>query len=68
MHAITFFVAIVGAGRQSKSTHTTHIDTADDITGHLGVQSTEDTPVASAGDQRARGQRGHRSFRIGGRT
>ena len=41
MHAITFFIAIVGAGRQSKSTHTTHIDTTttgDEITGRLGVR------------------------------
>ena len=36
---------IVGAGRQSKPTHTTHIDAADAITGP-GVQFTEDTPVA----------------------
>ena len=45
MHAITSLIAIVGAGRQSKSTH---IDTADAITGLLGVQLTEDTPVAQS--------------------
>ena len=48
MHTITSLIATVGAGRQSKSTHTIHIDTADEITGRLGVQSTEDTPVAQS--------------------
>ena len=43
MHTITSLIATFGAGRQSRSTH---IDTADVITGHLGVQSTEDMPVA----------------------
>ena len=48
MHTITSFIAIVGAGRQSKPTHTTHIDTADAITGLPGVQSPKDImmPVA----------------------
>ena len=49
MHtAITSFIAIVGAGRQSKSTHTTHIDTADAITGLPAAQRPEDImlPVA----------------------
>ena len=47
MYAITSLIAIFGAGRQSKPTHTTHIDTADVITG-LGTQFTEDTPVAQS--------------------
>jgi hypothetical protein len=48
MHAITSLIAIFGAGRQSKSTHTTHIDTADAITGLPGVGCPEDImmPVA----------------------
>jgi hypothetical protein len=48
MHAITSLIAIFGAGRQSKPTHTTHIDTADAITGLPGVRSPEDImmPVA----------------------
>ena len=48
MHTITSFIATFGAGRQSKPTHTTHIDTADAITGLPGVQSPEDImmPVA----------------------
>ena len=48
MHAITSLVAIFGAGRQSKSTHTTHIDTTDAIIGLPGVECPEDImmPVA----------------------
>jgi hypothetical protein len=48
MHAITSLIAIFGAGRQSKPTHTTHIDNADAITGLPGVRSPEDImmPVA----------------------
>ena len=48
LHAITSLIAIFGAGRQSKSTHTTHIDTTDAITGLPGVRCPEDTtmPVA----------------------
>jgi hypothetical protein len=48
MHAVTSLIAIFGAGRQSKPTHTTHIDTADAITGLPGVRSPEDImmPVA----------------------
>ena len=37
--------AHVGAGRQSKAIHTTHIDPADVITGLLDVQFAEDIPV-----------------------
>ena len=52
MHTtITSFIAIVGAGRQSKSihtTHTTHIDFADALTGLLDVQFAEDMPVAQS--------------------
>ena len=47
MHAITSLIATVGADRQSKPTHTTHIDIADAITG-LSVQFTEDTLVAQS--------------------
>ena len=49
MHAtITSFIAIVGAGRQSKSTHTTHIDFADALIGLPDVQFAEDIPVAQS--------------------
>ena len=52
MHTtITSFIAIVGAGRQSKSihtTHTTHIDFADALTGLPDVQFVEDIPVAQS--------------------
>jgi hypothetical protein len=47
MHTITSFIAIIGAGRQSKATHTTHIDPANAITGLLDVQA-EDMPVAQS--------------------
>jgi hypothetical protein len=51
MHTtITSFIAIVGAGRQSKSihtTHTTHIDLADALTGLPDVFA-EDIPVAQS--------------------
>jgi hypothetical protein len=47
MHAITSLIAIFGAGRQSKSTHTTRINTADAVTGPF-VQFTKDTPVAQS--------------------
>jgi hypothetical protein len=48
MHAIISLITIFGAGRQTKPTHTTHIDTADAITGLPGVRSPEDImmPVA----------------------
>ena len=48
MHAITSLIAIFGAGRQSKPTHTTHIDTADAITGLPGVRSPEDIMIPVA--------------------
>ena len=48
MHTITSFIAIAGAGRQSKPIHTTHIDSADAITGLLDVQFAEDMPVAQS--------------------
>ena len=48
MHAITSLIAIFGAGRQSKPTHTTHIDTADAITGLPGVRSPEDIMMPAA--------------------
>ena len=49
MHTtITSFIAIIGAGRQSKSVHTTHIDFADALKGLPDVQFTEDIPVAQS--------------------
>ena len=48
---LTSFIAIVGAGRQSKSihtTHTTHIDFADALTGLPDVQFAKDMPVAQS--------------------
>ena len=48
MHAITSLIAIVGAGHQSKPIHTTHIDFADALTGHLDVHFAEDIPVAQS--------------------
>ena len=53
MHAITSFIALIGAGRQSKAIHTPssniiHIDGANGITGLLHVQVAQDKPVAQS--------------------
>jgi hypothetical protein len=48
MHAITSFIATIGAGRQSKHTPSLNIDAADAITGLLHVQVAKDMPVAQS--------------------